>query len=114
MRRIAFLAAICGFGAATILAGSAQEVKLFGGVFRVNHSGSDPLPYLGAQVFLYPKDGGDRIGPSVTDASGHFSFYDIPDGTYLLQVQIEVDYEERVAWRQSVRVPSTVRPIVLP
>ncbi len=122
-----------GLGAPTVPAATplvlsdiTQTLSLTGALYRYEPANpkAAPPPLPGYRVYLYSRQANRWIGPSITDSYGRYAFYDVDSGTYLLRIyptgyRGEADQSQVTQavqphiWQQEVRVPGTVKPIVL-
>jgi hypothetical protein len=78
---------------------AAQIVALSGAFYaQAPNLTTDPgIPLRGYEAYLYGPTGETWVGPSITDESGSFAFYDLPPGKYLLRL-----YSSSPWWKYSI------------
>ena len=87
----------------------AQQVNLYGSLYRHNPNAAFPTPAVGYAVYVYSQNT-RWIGPGIVDSYGGYAFYNLPPGWYLLRI-----YSQGFqVWEEQVQVPGAVRTIVLP
>jgi hypothetical protein len=90
----------------------AQAPSLAGSVYRNANTGNYANAVAGAYVYVHRADasGDTWTGPALTDRYGRFVFPSLDRGPYLLRVFVG----SRRVWQQTVTVPATLSPIVVP
>jgi hypothetical protein len=106
MTRAELLAGVAAVGAGT-RAGSPSQVT--GSFYRYAPGEADPPPIAGAAVYIRPDGATAWLGPSVSDTTGHFSFSNVPPGSYVLRAFLG----RRFLWEQTfVASDRPIPPVV--
>jgi hypothetical protein len=85
---------------------------LAGSIFKIALGDKHSIPVVGADVYLHPAGTTDPdawLGPNLTDVYGRFTFYNVPQGRYLLRIYSGTLH----LWEQVVELPATLQPIVI-
>ena len=91
----------------------AEEAFVKGTVFIMNPGGKSPIPASSYEVTLYDIQKKMLLNPSVTDTFGRFAFYGVRSEKYLLDIIRRGKNWTHLFWRQEVKAPLTLEPIVL-
>jgi hypothetical protein len=94
--------------------GSLCAANLDGSLFLYNPGGQSPTALNGYQVELVDSKTQSKTDSSVTDSYGRFSFQGIGEGDYSLVIYSAGRSWKQQVFQQSVRVPGSLKPIVLP
>ncbi len=93
--------------------GEARAAEITGTVYLYAAGKQRPTPLAGYEIKIYDLEEKKWLNTSITDASGKYAFYGIPEKQFIMTVGKSGAVWQQVEWQQEVSAPGVVKPIVL-